>query len=217
MLQRFLRYAALSTALFYPACQPPEEESEDPCANGEVLFEDDFDGSELDFNKWEPEVCGAEANYRLREGILELNVGNGNCGLNSRSTYTLDDRTLCFEARWKVREREGVTSNISLTEVEPNEGVGLGYLLLPDRLTCDNTSSPACSSTSSCATNLGQYHILQVEASQQQASYLIDGKEVFRSRDCIPHSAQMRVDLSCQSVDDEEKVCSFDYVRLILE
>jgi len=75
MLKRFLRSAALSTALLYNACAPLEEDLESGCQR-EVLFEDEFNGEELDLNNWEQEVCGAEANYRLREGILEMNVGN---------------------------------------------------------------------------------------------------------------------------------------------
>lgn len=46
MLRQFLRYAALSTALFYNACQPPEEDLESQC-QGEVLFEEEFEGGEM--------------------------------------------------------------------------------------------------------------------------------------------------------------------------
>ena len=215
MIKRFLRYTALSTALFYNACIPPEKDSaeddlESSC-QGEVLFEDEFDGSELNFDKWEPEVCGAEANYRLREGILELNVGNGNCGLNSRSTYTLDDRTLCFEARWKVREREGVFFNNGLASKEG----GIGYSLLNSAVGYGN-SNQECEGEERefPEINPESFNRYTLKVNSNEAEFFINENNVGNVNRCIPYDIRLIIDHACQSEDDTEKICEIDYDRL---
>lgn len=212
MLRKLLRYAALSAALCYNACQPPEEDLESQC-EGEVLFEDEFDGEELDFNKWDGEPCGRDY-YSLNNGILELRVERGGCGLQSRSTYTLDERTLCFEARWKVGEREGTDFDVGLINGDGEHGsVGFSYGYGNNNLICGNYLGNESDDTT-CNTDVTSYHTTRLKVNNRGVEYFIDNRKVAESTESPITDRNYFIDTACQSNDDLERVCFIDNIRL---
>jgi len=207
MLQRFLRYAALSTALFYNACTPPEEDLESSC-QGEVLFEDEFDGEELDERKWENN-CTNSNEYNLQKGILEMRTENA-CILQSRSTYTLDDRTLCFEARWKVREREGTAFFVGLSDAPSS-----AYNLLENKsLFCGN-SYKGDVEENSCDTDVENWQQTRIEMTPEGINYYLNGELNLTLSNRFNINQRFIVDVSCESDDKSEKNCYLDKVRIV--
>ncbi len=211
MLRQLLRYAALSTALFYNACQPPEEDLESQC-EGEVLFEDEFEGSELDEGKWVINTID-----KLEGGVLEMRV-NGKyptAYIQSRSTYTLDDRTLCFEARWKVREREGTLFHQSIENSDLQ--IGSLFATVKGELQCNVGGDDGCFGRNNCNTNVTNYQTYNLNASQNQTRYFINGELRANESNCLVGTSPLNLLLACESEDNTEKRCNIDYVRLTRE
>lgn len=208
---KLLQYLLLSAGLY--ACAPPEKGDENPCADAEVIFEDEFEGSELDEGKWETN----DALLRPRGGILEMNVNNqlSTVYIQSRSTYTLDDRTLCFEARWKVREREGTDLVAAILKID-YAGIGFALDSQNQALTYDANEGDCFSDLRevSSSADLTQLKTYRVVANKQKADFYINDEFLGSIRECIPASTPLNIYISCQSRDDTEKKCSVDYVKL---
>ena len=183
----------------------------DPCQPEEgLVFCDDFTGEELDYNKWD--VAAVDDVITLNNGVLEIASKNAAI-LDSRSSYVLGDSTFIFEARWKVREREGTLFHQDL--VNDNLGVGLAYIHNSNGLICINTSSENCSeTTNACDSDPTQFHIFRMEVSKSGVEYYIDNILKAESNNCIPSLTNLNVHLSCSSLDNQEKKCFVDYVKL---
>lgn len=225
MLRKLLRYAALSTALFYNACQPPEKDLESQC-EGEVLFEDEFDGSELDEEKWylngeTDEVCGGRESGHsvLNNGILELNPKKGACFFNSRSGYALGNNTFCFEARWKLGERRGIDFSNGLSNGDGNHGsVDFVYWFGgEDGLVCNNYLGDGLENSIPCDVDVTSYHTTRLKVNNEKVEYFINNRQVAVSTENPVTDRNYFVETVCSSSDDLEKKCSLDYIKLLRE
>lgn len=178
--------------------------------SGEVLFEDEFEGEELDLEKWDYPVA-----IPLRDGVLELiggSVGGINGGeiLNSRSTYTLDDRTLCFEARWRVGEREGTTFGVLLGN-DRDEG-RVGFVERDNELSCFVVSYGDLTQEN-CNANTTEFIRTRVEINEEGSLFYVNNKSIIPRIRGLPDLGYA-VGLSCQSQDQLEHSCYIDYVKL---
>jgi len=207
MFKQLFRYMTLSTALLYNACLPPEEDLESSC-QGDVLFEDDFEGEELDKEKWENN-CTNVNEYSLQKGILEMRTENA-CILQSRSRYTLDDRTLCFEARWKVGEREGTAFFVGLSDAPSS-----AYNLLDNKsLFCGN-SYQGDVEENPCDTNVENWQQTRIEMTPKGINYYLNGELNSTLSNRFNNNQRFIVDVSCESDDKSEKTCYLDKVRIV--
>ncbi len=206
-MKRLLRYLMLSAGLY---CQPLEEDLESQC-QGEVLFEDEFEGSELDERKWVINTID-----KLEGGVLEMRV-NGKyptAYIQSRSTYTLGNDTLCFEARWKVREREGTDFDTGLINGDGEHGsVGFSYGYGNEDLICGNYLGNESDDTI-CNTDVTSYHTTILKVNNKKVEYFIDDRKVAESTESPITDRNYFIDTACQSSDDLEKVCFVDNIKL---
>ena len=184
---------------------------------GETLFEDEFDGEELDEGKWETYLDGRENEfYRFSEGILEMNVpkGGGSLILDSRSTYEIGDSTLCFEARWRVREREGTDYSVGMRSDDYKKGVSFELGFGHDYLDC-GTAVAGNLDTAPCDTDVTKWHTTKFEINKKRTQFYIDNKLMTTSEALPLNDTLLLIDMVCSSSDKQEKKCYVDFLRLL--
>ena len=192
----------------------------DPCKPEEgLVFCDDFTGEELDLGKWDVNTDDTDTIREylpVKEGILEMIVGPGTAILDSRSSYTLGDSTFIFEARWKVREREGTDFDVGLyggTNLEGGFYFERGYD--HNDLRCGNIAAGTTDSKP-CDTDISQWHTTRLEASSERVQFYIDNKPVATSNQPTTNNIPLFIQVRCSSGDENQKRCFIDYLKLII-
>ncbi len=189
---------------------------------GEEEFCDDFSGSELDLERWETNLSRPHGFLRFNDGILEIPTGEGGTViLDSHSTYSLGDSTLTFEARWKVREREGTAFEIRLVngDRDGRHGstgfwVGFEKSEKSNNLMCDNYS-PDNVDEQVCNADITRWLTTMLELDRERVRYFIDGERIASSSQAPVHDRPFFISSVCKSTDGQERVCFLDYVKLL--
>ncbi len=175
--------------------------------SGEVLFEDEFDGKELDEGMWD--IAAQNDRLVLNNGVLEMYTSGG-AGLQSRSTYSLSDGPLCFEARWRVREREGTGFVVDLYNLKDLGTIG--FVEREGELSCFVTV-PNNTTLETCNAQTMEFHTTRFEANEKQINFYIDNK-IQQTLPLPSVAPDYLVDVSCSSRDGSEKSCFLDYLKL---
>jgi hypothetical protein len=221
----------------YTACTPVEEKVDagltetpssfdggvdsprpDICTmEGEVLFEDNFDGDSLDLSKWYGASTNWEAGTYFNNGVMELSV-TGGIILQSHSTYTIDRTPLILETRWKVREREG-TDLFNALVGESGDAVSINLLADNPQSLSLFVSGANCGAveTGIRNVNVSEFHTYRIIAKQgDYTGTCTDGRyNEGVGSNCLPINKPLNIHLTCKSTDGMERKCFFDYVKLI--
>jgi hypothetical protein len=226
----------------YTACTPVEEKVDagvtetpssfdggvdsprpDICTmEGETLFYDDFTGQDLDPQLWDlsSSPCGEGAGYGLIDGNLEMTANSeGTCLLQSNYEVTIGRTRLIYETRWKVREREGTDVFTRLIRHNESENTANGIsLTLDEGKLSYHLGGTNCGYVSGELNpgDVTKNHTFRFIAQEGNHTYFcVDGqyKDGIGSN-CLPSNIPLNIRLTCQSADNNEKRCLFDYVRI---
>ncbi len=210
-------------------CAPNGGEMTDPCAPQEgLVFCDDFSGTELDGGKWGYFFANSEDNKNYltqNNGILEMRVpGTDILLVDGHSFYVLGESTFIFEARWKVREREGTTFNVGTYDYPINEHAAVGFSFGYDYGNYDEEGKLLClarqlenNELRPCDEDITTYNVTKFVMTKDKIDFYINSLMRTSIATKTQKDLKFYVRLGCGSSDQTEKACSVDYVKLIVK
>ncbi len=200
------------------------EQNWNACKGGEVLFEDEFNGRELNLESWDEDYINAYSrDMRLNNGMLEMpmtDIDARRTGVSLRSAiyFELSDyESVCLSGRLRVREREG--TGFCLMMSHNNEyrfylSENSGTLYCGPRGT--GGAAPTCS-----VKDATKFHTYTIEYQyrggfpEDMLAYYIDGERQRLAENKFSSSG-FRIRLRCSSQGNmEESVCFIDHVRVM--
>nr|MBN1229352.1 hypothetical protein [Anaerolineae bacterium] len=191
-----------------------------------VLFEDQFDSTELDRGVWSldsesSEYCG-DASVTMSDGTVQISSGtahSANCGIRSIPLWTISEGiTYLLEARMKDETADGGGAVLCFLEGVPSASrsmISMGYRTNePTIHTLIEGIGGANDYTEvQLSTDPREWHIYQILIEPHSVTYLIDGEVIESYATTIPRGKTYQLNLIRNSYQVNQTM-EVDYIRL---